>query len=149
MYLINDIRQIINDYHWKKRLIQSQVYEMDSTSTAQYGIDSAMPKGQGQTGDKISTMIIRNENQRRKIESLIKEVSFIDEYEHCINSDKNFHILQLLKQGESKQRIKVLLNIGSRNLYERIDQIVIILFKAQPGTEETKETDDTKETKET
>lgn len=149
MYLINDIRQIINDYHWKKRLIQSQVYEMDSTSTAQYGIDSAMPKGQGQTGDKISTMIIRNENQRRKIESLIKEVSFIDEYEHCINSDKNFHILQLLKQGESKQRIKVLLNIGSRNLYERIDQIVIILFKAQPGTKETKETDDTKETKET
>lgn len=122
---------------------------MDSTSTAQYGIDSAMPKGQGQTGDKISTMIIRNENQRRKIESLIKEVSFIDEYEHCINSDKNFHILQLLKQGESKQRIKVLLNIGSRNLYERIDQIVIILFKAQPGTKETKETDDTKETKET
>lgn len=149
MYLINDIRQIINDYHWKKRLIQSQVYEMDSTSTAQYGIDSAMPKGQGQTGDKISTMIIRNENQRRKIESLIKEVSFIDEHEHCINSDKNFHILQLLKQGESKQRIKVLLNIGSRNLYERIDQIVIILFKAQPGTKETKETDDTKETKET
>lgn len=149
MYLINDIRQIINDYHWKKRLIQSQVYEMDSTSTAQYGIDSAMPKGQGQTGDKISTMIIRNENQRRKIESLIKEVSFIDEHEHCINSDKNFHILQLLKQGESKQRIKVLLNIGSRNLYERIDQIVIILFNAQPGTKETKETDDTKETKET
>ena len=136
MYLINDIRQIINDYHWKKRLIQSQVYEMDSTSTAQYGIDSAMPKGQGQTGDKISTMIIRNENQRRKIESLIKEVSFIDEYEHCINSDKNFHILQLLKQGESKQRIKVLLNMSNGNLYKRIDQIIIILFNAQPEAKE-------------
>lgn len=146
MYLINDIRQIINDYHWKKRLIQSQVYEMDSTSTAQYGIDSAMPKGQGQTGDKISTMIIRNENQRRKIESLIKEVSFIDEYEHCINSDKNFHILQLLKQGESKQRIKVLLNISNRNLYERIDQVVIILFNAQSGTKETKEKKEKDET---
>lgn len=146
MYLINDIRQIINDYHWKKRLIQSQVYEMDSISTAQYGIDSAMPKGQGQTGDKISTMIIRNENQRRKIESLIKEVSFIDEHEHCINSDKNFHILQLLKQGESKQRIKVLLNISNRNLYERIDQVVIVLFNAQPGTKETKEKKEKDET---
>lgn len=146
MYLINDIRQIINDYHWKKRLIQSQVYEMDSISTAQYGIDSAMPKGQGQTGDKISTMIIRNENQRRKIESLIKEVSFIDEHEHCINSDKNFHILQLLKQGESKQRIKVLLNISNRNLYERIDQVVIVLFNTQPGTKETKEKKEKEET---
>lgn len=136
MYLINDIRQIINDYHWKKRLIQSQVYEMDSTSTAQYGIDSAMPKAQGQTGDKISTMIIRNENQRRKIESLIKEVSFIDEYESHINSDKNFHILQLLKQGESKQRIKVLLNMSNGNLYKRIDQIIIILFNSQPEAKE-------------
>ena len=136
MYLINDIRQIINDYHWKKRLIQSQVYEMDSISTAQYGIDSAMPKGQGQTGDKISTMIIRNENQRRKIESLIKEVSFIDEYESHINSDKNFHILQLLKQGESKQRIKVLLNMSNGNLYKRIDQIIIILFNSQPEAKE-------------
>ena len=139
MYLINDIRQIINDYHWKKRLIQSQVYEMDSTSTAQYGIDSAMPKGQGQTGDKISTMIIRNENQRRKIESLIKEVSFIDDHEKSINSDKNYHILQLLKQGENKQRIKAILNMGNRQLYERIDQIVIVLFNAQSGTKEKEE----------
>ena len=109
---------------------------MDSTSTAQYGIDSAMPKGQGQTGDKVSTLVVRNENQRRKIESLIKEVSFIDEHEHCINSDKNFHILQLLKQGESKQRIKVLLNISNGSLYKRIDQIVIILFNAQPEAKE-------------
>lgn len=146
MYLINDIRQIINDYHWKKRLIQSQVYEMDSTSSAQYGIESAMPKAQGETGDKVASIVLRNDNERRKIESLIKEVSFIDEHEKYINSDKNYHILQLLKQGESKQRIKVLLNIGSRNLYERIDQIVIILFNAQSDKKETKETKEIKET---
>lgn len=146
MYLINDIRQIINDYHWKKRLIQSQVYEMDSTSSAQYGIESAMPKAKGETGDKVASIVLRNDNERRKIESLIREVSFIDEHEKYINSDKNYHILQLLKQGESKQRIKVLLNIGSRNLYERIDQIVIILFNAQSDKKETKEIKETKET---
>lgn len=143
MYLINDIRQIINDYHWKKRLIQSQVYESDSTSTAQYGIESAMPKGQGQTGDKVSSIIMRNDNERRKLEKLIHEVSFIDTHETHINSDKNYHILQLLKQGENKQRIKVLLNISNRNLYERIDQIVIILFNSQPGTKEKHEKKET------
>ncbi|WP_271401452.1 hypothetical protein [Salinicoccus roseus] len=146
MYLINDIRQIINDYHWKKRLIQSQVYEMDSTSSAQYGIESAMPKAQGETGDKVASIVLRNDNERRKIESLVREVEFIDQHEKYINSDKNYHILQLLKQGESKQRIKVLLNIGSRNLYERIDQIVIILFNAQSDKKETKEIKETKET---
>lgn len=45
-------------------------------------------------------------------------------------------MLQLLKQGESKQRIKVLLNMSNGNLYKRINQIVIILFNAQPETEE-------------
>jgi hypothetical protein len=119
---------------------------MDSTSSAQYGIESAMPKVKGETGDKVASIVLRNDNERRKIESLIKEVSFIDEHEKYINSDKNYHILQLLKQGESKQRIKVLLNIGSRNLYERIDQIVIILFNAQSDKKETKEIKETKET---
>lgn len=135
MYLINDIRQIINDYHWKKRLIQSQVYEMDSTSTAQYGIESAMPKAQGETGDKVASIVMRNEKERQKLEKLINEVSFIDIHETHINSDKNYHILQLLKQGESKQRIKVLLNMSNGSLYKRIDQIVIILFNAQPETD--------------
>ncbi|WP_380659879.1 hypothetical protein [Salinicoccus sesuvii] len=147
--MINDIRQIINDYHWKKRLIQSQVYDTDSTSTAQYGIESSMPKGQGETGDKVSSMVVRNDRESRKLDKLIKEVSFIDTHEKYINSDKNFHILQLLKQGESKQRIKVLLNIGNRNLYERIDQVVIVLFNAQSVKKDTKEIKEKKDTKET
>lgn len=146
MYLINDIRQIINDYHWKKRLIQSQVYEIDSTATSAYGIESSLPKAQGETSDKVSSIVLKNDKESRKLEALVKEVSFIDEHEKHINSDKNFHILQLLKQGESKQRIKILLNISNRNLYERIDQVVIILFNSQPGTKEKHEKKERKET---
>lgn len=123
---------------------------MDSTATSAYGIESSLPKAQGETSDKVSSIVLKNDKESRKLEALVKEVSFIDEHEKHINSDKNFHILQLLKQGESKQRIKVLLNIGSRNLYERIDQVVIILFNAQKSDKkETKETEETKETKET
>lgn len=139
MYLINDIRQIINDYHWKKRLLLSQVYKSDSASTAQYGIESAMPKAKGETGDKVTSIVISNDIKDKRFESLVKEVSFIDDHEKSINSDKNYHILQLLKQGENKQRIKAILNMGNRQLYERIDQIVIVLFNAQSGTKEKEE----------
>lgn len=42
MYSKNDIRQIIQDYHWLVRLIDSKVYECDSTGIGQYGSFSTL-----------------------------------------------------------------------------------------------------------
>ena len=78
MFTPTEVKQIITDYHWMKRLIDSQVYEYDSTSTGQYGIEAAMPKGQGQTGDKVLVRVIRNDKDRRKTQELIDKVAFID-----------------------------------------------------------------------
>ncbi|GEQ01971.1 hypothetical protein [Staphylococcus ureilyticus] len=131
MFTPTEVKQIITDYHWMKRLIDSQVYEYDSTSTGQYGIEAAMPKGQGQTGDKVLVRVIRNDNDRRKTQELIEKVAFIDGHEHMITNDKNYHILQLLKQGESKNRIMVLMQISKDNLYNRIDAITEVYMNQQ------------------
>lgn len=131
MFTPTEVKQIITDYHWMKRLIDSQVYEYDSTSTGQYGIEAAMPKGQGQTGDKVLVRVIRNDKDRRKTQELIEKVAFIDEYEENITNDKNYHILQLLKQGESKNRIMVLMQISKDNLYNRIDAITEVYMNQQ------------------
>ena len=66
MYSKNDIRQIIQDYHWLVRLIDSKVYECDSTGVAQYGIESAMPRAKGTTGDKVLVGVLRNQKDRKK-----------------------------------------------------------------------------------
>ena len=44
MYNKKEIRQMIDDYKWMKNIIDSQVYDYESTSIAQYGYQSAMPK---------------------------------------------------------------------------------------------------------
>lgn len=89
-----------------------------------------MPKGKGETSDRVASTVMRNDKEYRKNDKIIKELQFVDQYESYITSDKNFHILQLLKQGESKRRIKTILNIGSGQLYSRIDKVVEVLHQA-------------------
>lgn len=131
MYTPTEVKQLITDYHWMRRIIDHQVYEYDSTSIGQYGIESAMPKAQGGTGDKVLVRVIKNDKDRRKTQELIEKVAFIDEYEHNITNDKNYHILQLLKQGESITGIEVLMRISRKNVYTRINEIVGVYMEAQ------------------
>ncbi|WP_204176843.1 MULTISPECIES: hypothetical protein [unclassified Staphylococcus] len=131
MYTPTEVKQLITDYHWMRRLIDHQVYEYDSTSIGQYGIESAMPKAQGGTSDKVLVRVIKNDKDRRKTQELIEKVAFIDDYEHKITNDKNYHILQLLKQGESITGIEVLMRISRKNVYTRINEIVNVYMAVQ------------------
>lgn len=131
MYTPTEVKQLITDYHWMRRLIDHQVYEYDSTSTGQYGIESAMPKAQGGTGDKVLVRVIKNDKDRRKTQELIEKVAFIDEHEHLITNDKNYHILQLLKQGEKINTIAMLMKVDRKEVYRKLDIIVSIYMDAQ------------------
>jgi len=137
---------MISDYKWMKNIIDSQVYECDSTSIGQYGIESSMPKAQGTTGDKVLVRVLRNDRDYRKTQSLVDKINFIDKNEEHIKNEKNYHILQLLKQGEKHNRIMVIMNVRSKeNFYSRIDDIVQTIIAAQ--TNETNGTNQTNDVK--
>ena len=131
MYSESEVRQLITGYHWRVNLLEHKVYEYDSTSTGQYGIEAAMPKGQGQTGDKVLVRVIRNDKDKKHSQKLIDEIEFVDKRERYITNDKNYHILQLLKQGETIKTIERLLGISRRSIYSRIDKIVETYMKHQ------------------
>ena len=131
MYTPTEVKQLITDYHWMRRLIDHQVYEYDSTSTGQYGIEAAMPKAQGGTGDKVLVRVIKNDKDRRKTQELIEKVAFIDDHEHLITNDKNYHILQLLKQGEKINTIAMLMKVDRKEIYRKLDIIVNIYMNLQ------------------
>lgn len=146
MYTPSEVRQIISDYKWMKNIIDSQVYECDSTSIGQYGIESSMPKAQGTTGDKVLVRVLRNDKDYRKTQSLVDKINFIDNNEDHITNEKNYHILQLLKQGEKHNRIMVIMNVRSKeNFYSRIDDIVQSITHAQ--TNESNESNQTNDVK--
>lgn len=134
MYTREEIKRMINDYKWMQNVIESQVYDADSTSVAQYGIESVMPKAKGGTGDKVLVKILnRNRAYRRNIR-LIQKMEFIDTYESYITDDKNYHILQMLKLGAKHKTIKDLMEINSDSkFYACINEIVSVYMDAQRG----------------
>ncbi|WP_154836139.1 hypothetical protein [Staphylococcus pasteuri] len=134
MYTRDEVKGMINDYKWMQNVIESQVYDADSTSVAQYGIESVMPKAKGGTGDKVLVKVLnRNREYRRNIK-ILQKMEFIDKYEDYITDDKNYHILQMLKLGVKHKTIKDLMEINSDSkFYACINEIVSVYMDAQGG----------------
>ncbi|MDN6750867.1 MAG: hypothetical protein L0L95_11495, partial [Staphylococcus equorum] len=61
MYNADQIEEMIYEYHWRKNVLLEEGYELDSNSTAQYGVESTMPKAQGGTSDKVLDIVTRND----------------------------------------------------------------------------------------
>lgn len=134
MYSRDEVKGMINDYKWMQNVIESQVYDADSTSVAQYGIESVMPKAKGGTGDKVLVKVLnRNREYRRNIK-ILQKMEFIDKYEDYITDYKNYHILQMLKLGVKHKTIKDLMEINSDSkFYACINEIVNVYMDAQRG----------------
>lgn len=130
-YTPSEVKEIIFDYSWITRLVESNVYDDDSVSIGSYGVESSMPKAQGGTSDKVLVKVLQNERQRNETEKLVEKLQFIDEHEHLITNLKNYHILQLIKRGESITRIEVLIDISRKNIHNRVGQIVTLFMEAQ------------------
>jgi len=134
LYTRDEVRNMIDNYKWMHNIIEAQVYDADSTSTAQYGIESVMPKAKGGTGDKVLVKVLdRNREYRRNIK-LLQKMEFIDKYEDYITNDKNYHILQMLKLGVKHKTIKDLMEINSDStFYACINEIVGVYMDVQRG----------------
>lgn len=143
MYTPSEVRQIISDYKWMKNIIDSQVYECDSTSIGQYGIEYSMPKAQGTTGDKVLVRVLRNDKEYRKHQELIDKMAVVDDNEELITNNKDYHILQLIKQGEKHKRIMSIMNVSRDNFYDRLKDIVLVISNAQYDNTDTSDTSDT------
>ena len=134
MYTREEVKEMIYNYKWMTNIITSQIYDADSTSVAQYGIESVMPKAKGQAGDKVFLKVMnRNKAWRRNLK-LIEKIEFIDKYEEYITNEMNFHILQMIKLGTKLKTVMDLMEIKSKStFYGCLNEIVNVYMDAQKG----------------
>ncbi|MCU7557267.1 hypothetical protein [Macrococcus capreoli] len=140
MYTPNEIRQMLKDYPWMLTAIEADLLSGDSTSIAQYGIDSTMPKTKGTTSDKVYNQILKREHTHNYIKKLAIKVKFIDEHENMITNDKDIYILQLLKRGYSHTQIGLLVRLHKSQVGKRVDKIVELFSNASKKSNTTKAT---------
>ena len=134
MYTREEVKEMIYNYKWMNNIITSQIYDVDSTSVAQYGIESVIPKAKGQAGDKVFLKVMnRNKAWRRNLK-LIEKIEFIDKYEEYITNEMNFHILQMIKLGTKLKTVMDLMEIKSKStFYGCLNEIVNVYMDAQKG----------------
>ena len=106
LYTRDEVKGMINDYKWMRNIIESQVYDADSTSIAQYGIESVMPKAKGGIGDKVLVKVLNRNREYRRNVKILNKIEFIDKYEEYITDDRKYHILQMLKINMQHKTIK-------------------------------------------
>lgn len=134
MYTRDEVREMIHSYKWMQNIVESQIYDNDSTSIAQYGIEATMPKGKGDTGDKVFVKVMNRNRQHRRNIKLVEKISFIDKYEDCIIDERNYHMLQMLKLRMKHKTIKDILEINSDSkFYGCMNEIINVYMDAQRG----------------
>lgn len=134
MYTRDEVREMIHSYKWMQNIVESQIYDSDSTSVAQYGIEAAMPKGKGGTGDKVFVKVMNRNRQHRRNIKIVEKISFIDKYENCIIDERNYHMLQMLKLRMKHKTIKDILEINSDSkFYGCMNEIINVYMDAQRG----------------
>lgn len=142
MYTQEDIKEMLNDYSWMLNAVESKILASDSTGTAQYGIEASMPKAQGQTSDKVSSIVLKTITQDRFTIKCAEKVQFIDNNEHHITKAKDVYILKLLKRGYSYTKIGLLVGLHKSQVGNRVDVICGIL--SEISKQSTNSTNSTK-----
>lgn len=142
MYTQEDIKEMLNDYSWMLNAVESKILASDSTGTAQYGIEASMPKAQGQTSDKVSSIVLKTITQDRFTIKCAEKVQFIDNNEHHITKAKDVYIIKLLKRGYSYTKIGLLVQLHKSQVANRVDVICGIL--SEISKQSTNSTNSTK-----
>lgn len=108
------ISKLIHDYHWMVALLVDERKQLLSSlgMVAQGGIESAMPKGQGNHSDPIYNEVIRMEKEQKHYDKIRQKVLFIQNRIDHIHNDKDRSVLAYMLQGQSYTEISVRLNMS-------------------------------------
>ncbi|WLR44464.1 DNA-binding response regulator (plasmid) [Bacillus carboniphilus] len=99
-----EVENILKNYHWmvnSVRNLRSSMLDAGEGLTAQYGIESSMPKPQGTNGDPIYREVLRRENRLGRIENYKEKISEIQDRLHLIKNDREIEVLHWLLEGKS------------------------------------------------
>src|SRR5690625_4929522 len=121
------IEQALRDYNWMINEIKRQRGLMGYTGgnlVAQGGIESVMPKPQGETSDPVALEVIRRDKASRWVENLEEKVLFIQQRMHVIADAKEKAVLECMLDGLSMVGIGKHMGLSRTHIYNLKESIV-------------------------
>ncbi|EGQ3767989.1 hypothetical protein O0620_000493 [Staphylococcus pseudintermedius] len=104
MYSKEAILNMIGTHKIKCNVLADAIPEYDSNSIAQYGIQSTLPKPQGENSSKVEDVVIRLEKSNKRYTQMLDEIEFINKSQQKLGT-VDFCFLELLKKGYNRESI--------------------------------------------
>jgi len=123
-----DIENILKNYSWminSIKIMRKSLQEGgEERITAEYGVESSLPKPKGTTSDPVYRELLRREKRWRKIEQYERKVKMIQDRIHVIQDEREFEVLHWLLDGKSYSWIARHMGLSERHIRRLKDSIV-------------------------
>lgn len=122
-----ELASSLKDYHWminSIKVMQESLNESESKVTANYGVESTLPSGQGQTGDPIFRETLRREKRWKVISHYEKKVKEVQDRIHLITDERELEVLHWMLEGKGYSWISRHMGLSERHIRRLKDSIV-------------------------
>ena len=129
------IENALRDYNWMINEIKRQRELLEDAGTnlvAQSGIESTLPKAQGETGDPVAREVVRRDKKHSWVHKLEVKVTFIQERMSIIEDEREKAVLECLLDGMSMVAIGKHMGLSSRHI-RRIKESIVSQMSAMSG----------------
>lgn len=124
-----EIEQALRDYRWMINEIKRQRSLMGDYKggnlVAQGGIESAMPKAKGVTGDPVADEVVRRDRSNRWLNQLEDKVSYIQQRIPIITDERERAVLECMLDGMSMVAISEHIGLSRQHVYRIKESIVL------------------------
>ncbi|MGN7402755.1 helix-turn-helix transcriptional regulator [Cytobacillus praedii] len=121
------VESILKDYHWminSIKVLNDSMLDAGEGLTAQYGVESTLPKPKGKTGDPIYREVERREKRYGVIKKYMTKISLIQEKLHLIEDLREQEVLHWLLEGKSYSWIARHMGLSERHIRRLRDSII-------------------------
>ncbi|WP_230203602.1 LuxR C-terminal-related transcriptional regulator [Bacillus massiliigorillae] len=121
------IEDILKDYHWminSIKILNSSLQDAGEGLTAQYGLESSLPKAKGTNGDPVFREAVRREKRFSVIDKYRYKVSIIQDRIPLITDERETEVLHWLLEGKSYRWIGMHMGLSDRHIRRIRDSIV-------------------------
>ena len=126
-YSDKEIKHILSNYFWmikEVKRINDELSEIETSVTAQYGIEASMPKPQGLTSDAIANEVIRRDKKAQRKYEFIRKIKYVQERIYLIEDDREKVVLDCLLDGMSISAISNHMGLSRTHIDRLRDSIV-------------------------
>ncbi|WP_052463697.1 MULTISPECIES: hypothetical protein [Staphylococcus] len=131
MYERTEIKKIIESYKVFCNTLAELIPDIDSNSIAQYGIESSLPKVQGDNNSKVEQNVFKRDKMITANKRLVDKINFVNMFHEKIRDDQNYCMLSLMKLGNDSKSIMYIMDIKKDEYFKRKKLLIEELYQLQ------------------